>query len=75
VALLAEARQLPEAAHEYTEAVRLNPQFARAHFDLARVLAAQGDISGAVEHLRTAAAGPDPGVAHIATQALQRIGK
>jgi tetratricopeptide (TPR) repeat protein len=73
--LLAGKRQLAEAAHEYGEAIRLKPEFARAHLDLGRVLAEQGDISGAIEHLRKAAAGSDPVIARLATQALQRIGK
>jgi tetratricopeptide (TPR) repeat protein len=66
---------LAEAAHEYEEAIQLKPEFARAHLDLARVLADQGDIPGAIEHLRKAAAGSDPTVARLATQALQRVGK
>jgi len=73
--LLAGKKRLPEAAREYAEAVRLKPDFARAHLDLARVLAAQGDIPKAVEHLRKAAAGSDPQVAQVASQALQRLGE
>jgi predicted CXXCH cytochrome family protein len=72
--LFAGQRRLPEAAREYAEAVRLKPDFARAHLDLARVLAAQGEIPTAVEHLRKAAAGSDPQVAQVASQALQRLG-
>ena len=71
--LFAGKRLLPEAAREYAEAVRLKPDLARAHLDLARVLAAQGDIPKAVEHLRVAAAGSDPQVAQVARQALQRL--
>jgi len=73
--LLAGRRQLAEAAHEYGEAIRLKPEFARAHLDLARVLAAGGDMPGAIEQLRKAAAGSDPQVAQLAAQALQRLGK
>jgi tetratricopeptide (TPR) repeat protein len=47
--LLAGRRQLPEAAHEYGEAIRLKPEFARAHLDLARVLAAAGNMPGSIE--------------------------
>jgi tetratricopeptide (TPR) repeat protein len=72
--LLAGKRQLSEAEHEYTEALRLNPAFARAHLDLAQVLAARGDMPGAIDHLRKAAAGNDPQVAQFASQALQRLG-
>jgi hypothetical protein len=73
--LLAGRRQLPEAAHEYREAIRLKPEFARAHLDLARVLADGGDMPGAIEQLRQAAAGSDPQVAQLATEALRRLGQ
>jgi tetratricopeptide (TPR) repeat protein len=73
--LLASNQQPAEAAKEYEGAIRLKPDFARAHLDLARVLAGQGDIQAAVDHLRKAAAGSDPTVAQLAAQALQRIGK
>jgi Flp pilus assembly protein TadD len=73
--LLARKQQLPEAAREYREALRLHPGFDRAHLDLASVLAAQGDMPGAVEHLRAAAKGRDVRVAEQAAQALQRIGR
>ena len=73
--LLAQKRGFPEAAREYQEALRLNPAFDRAHLDLANVLAAQGDMEGAIEHLRSAAKGRDPRVAQVAAGALQRLGK
>jgi tetratricopeptide (TPR) repeat protein len=73
--LLAGTRQLPEAAREYARAIQLKPEFARAHLDLARVLAGEGDMAGAIEHLRKAAAGSDPTTARLATQALQQIGR
>jgi tetratricopeptide (TPR) repeat protein len=72
--LLAGKRQLAEAAMNTKRRFNLNPS-SRAHLDLARVLADQGDIPGAIEHLRKAAAGSDPTVARLATQALQRVGK
>ena len=64
---------MPEAAREYQEALRLRPEFDRAHLDLATVLAAQGDMPGAIQHLRTAAQGRDPRVAQAAAAALQRL--
>ena len=73
--LLARKRQLPEAAREYSEALRLRPDFDRAHLDLASVLAAQGDMPGAIQHLRAAAQGRDPRVAQAAAAALQRLGQ
>lgn len=72
--LLARKQQLPEAAREYREALRLHPGFDRAHLDLANVLAAQGDRPAAIEHLRAAAKGSDPRVAEQAAQVLQRLG-
>ena len=73
--LFSNKRQLSEAAHEYGEALRLRPDFARAHLDLARVLAAQGNMPEAIQHLKTAAAGSDPQVAQVANQALKNLGQ
>lgn len=73
--LFAAKRQFAEAQREYAEAVRLKPELARAQLDLARVLAAQGEMPAAIEHLRKAATGNDPQVAHVAAEALQRIGQ
>jgi hypothetical protein len=41
--------------------------------DLGLALAAEGDLTGAADHLRKAAAAPDPAIAQRATLALQRI--
>jgi FimV-like protein len=71
--LLARKTQLSEAAAEYQKALQVRPDFSRAHLDLALVLAAQGDRTGAEEHLRKAASGGDPNVAQQAAQALQRL--
>jgi tetratricopeptide (TPR) repeat protein len=73
--LLVRKRQLREAAAEYSQAVRLRPDFARVRLDLASVLAAQGDMPGAVRELREAAKSSDPEVARLAAAALQRIGE
>jgi len=73
--LLARKRQLPEAAREYSEALRLQPGFDRVHLDLASVLASQGDMPGAILHLRAASRGRDPRVAQAAAAALQRLGE
>ena len=72
--LLAGKRLLPESEREYAEAVRLKPGFSRAHLDLARVLAAEGNREAAIRHLREAAAGSDPQVAKLAGEALRRLG-
>jgi predicted CXXCH cytochrome family protein len=73
--LLARKRQLPEAAAEYSQAVRLRPDFARVRLDLASVFVAQGDMRGAVEQLREAAKSKDPEIARLAAGALKRIGE
>ena len=73
--LLARKRQLPEAANEYRRALELQPDFSRGHLDLANVLAAQGDMPGAIQHLRQAAQGNDPAVAQAAAQALHQLEK
>jgi tetratricopeptide (TPR) repeat protein len=73
--LLARKRQLREAAREYRTTLELTPEFSRAHLDLASVLANQGDMGGAITHLREAARGADPAVAQAARQALARLGQ
>jgi tetratricopeptide (TPR) repeat protein len=73
--LLARKKQLGEAAAEYQKALQVRPDFGRAHLDLGLVLAAQGDLTAAAEHLRQAANGGDPNVAQQAAQALQRLEK
>ena len=72
--LLARGRQLPEAAREYERALELRPEFGRVRLDLATILAAQGDMEGAVRHLREAAKSGDASVAQTAAQALQHLG-
>jgi tetratricopeptide (TPR) repeat protein len=73
--LLVQKRQLPDAAIEYQEAVRLRPDFARVRLDLASVLAAQGEMEQAVEQLREASKSSDPEAARLAAAALQRLGR
>jgi tetratricopeptide (TPR) repeat protein len=71
--LLARKSQLADAIREYQRAVELQPDFSRAQLDLGLALAAQGDLTGAADHLRRAEAAHDPAVAQRAVQALQRI--
>jgi tetratricopeptide (TPR) repeat protein len=67
-------QQLPLAASEYRKAVELRPELSRTRLRLGKVLAAQGDLSGAAEHLRLAAKGNDAVIAQQASRALQQIG-
>ena len=73
--LLARKHQLPEASREYQRALQLRPDLSRAHLDLAMLLVAEGDISGAVQHLREAAKGSDGATAQAATRILQQLGQ
>ena len=53
---LRKAGRPDEAEEELREALRLRPADPRAHLEMALVLEARGDASGAVEHLRSALA-------------------
>jgi len=64
-----EARAAVEAA------LRADADMPAAHALLGELLSRQGDIPGAIAHLRRAAAGSDPTTAKFATQALQRLGQ
>lgn len=72
--LLARAGKMDEARAEYEAALRVRPEDGRAHLDLARVLAAQGDRDGAILHLRQSAKGADLSSVRLATQALANLG-
>src|SRR5262249_49407706 len=43
-----------EAVHALRDSVRLNPQFARSHAELGKLLLKQGDIDRAIPELKTA---------------------
>jgi predicted CXXCH cytochrome family protein len=64
---------LSEAAREYSAALALKPDLARAHLRLGTVLAAQGEKEGAAAHFREAAKGSDSAVARQAEQALEGL--
>jgi predicted CXXCH cytochrome family protein len=65
--------QTDQAVREYQEALRLRPDFARAHLDLGIALAEKGDARAAAEHLRQAAGSPDPAVRQPALEVLKRL--
>lgn len=50
---LEEQDRLVDAIAAYLEAVAADPQCADAHYNLARLYEQQGDVSGALRHLRT----------------------
>ncbi len=53
---------LEQAAIRYREAIRIDPDYAKAHHNLALVLVRQGDLEQAAEHLEEAIR-IDPGYA------------
>jgi len=55
--------------------LRLNPGFALAHLDAARVLAGKGERAAAIEHLRQAANSDDPNIRRQAAAGLQQLGR
>jgi len=73
--LRADSADFAGARSELETAIRLQPNFWRAQFELATVLARQGDTTGAAEHLKIAAQGSDQQVSAAAKQALQQLGK
>jgi predicted CXXCH cytochrome family protein len=63
-----------EAIDSYRRALQLRPESAATHLRLGNVLAAQGDLASAAEHLREAARSTDANIAKPAADALRRIG-
>jgi predicted CXXCH cytochrome family protein len=71
--VLLERRDRAAALKEFLEAVQLQPDFARAHLNAARILAATGNRADAIQHLRQAATSDDPNVRRQATEALRQL--
>jgi tetratricopeptide (TPR) repeat protein len=72
--VLLERSDAPAALKEFLEAVRLQPDFARAHLNAARILAAAGNRVDAIQHLRQAATSDDPNLQRQAADALRQLG-
>jgi Flp pilus assembly protein TadD len=72
--LLERAGDRAGALKEFLEATRLQPDFARAHVNAARILASTGNRSDAIQHLRQAAMTDDPNVRRQAQDALRQLG-
>ena len=72
--LLAARGDLNGAARELQAAVRLEPDFWRAQYELGAVLQQRGNAAGALQHLRLAAQGQDAQAKAAAQQLLQRLG-
>lgn len=61
------------AAREFQVAVRLQPDFWRAKYELGAVLDQKGESAAALEHLTIAAKGADPDARAAALQLLQKL--
>jgi tetratricopeptide (TPR) repeat protein len=72
--LHARKKEWRDAAREYEAAVKLKPDLARVQLRLGTVLAAEGDLGGAMRHFQEAAKGNDPAVARQAEQAMREMG-
>ena len=71
--LYARKKDWPRAARQYREALRLDPNFGRAHLGLAMATASQGDFATARKHLQQAAASRDPAISQDARELLQSL--
>ncbi|HEY1494241.1 MAG TPA: tetratricopeptide repeat protein, partial [Candidatus Solibacter sp.] len=71
--LLERQGRTDEALKQFLDVLRLHPDFALAHLDAARILAAKGDRPAALQHLRQAAASPDPNIRRQAAAALEQL--
>ncbi len=72
--LLEAEGRIPEAVSHYKEAIRLKPDFGKAHLDLGAVLARQGDRVGAAAEFRVAEADPDAQIRQMAAAGLASVG-
>ena len=72
--LLEAEGKIPEAVSHYQEAIRLRPDFGKAHLDLGAVLARKGDRAGAASEFRVAQSDPDPQVREKAVAGLAAVG-
>jgi tetratricopeptide (TPR) repeat protein len=72
--LLEAEGKTPEAVSHYKEAIRLRPDFGKAHLDLGTVLARKGDRAAAAAEFRAAQSDPDPQIREMAVAGLAAAG-
>lgn len=72
--LLESVGKTPDAVSHYKEAIRLRPDFGKAHVDLGAVLVRRGDRAAAAAEFRLAQADPDPEVRSVALRGLAAVG-
>jgi Flp pilus assembly protein TadD len=65
---------IPEAIAHYKEAIRLRPDFGKAHLELGTVLARKRDRTGAAAEFRAAQSDPDPQIRERANEGLAGVG-
>ena len=71
--LLETAGKIPDAISHYQQAIRLRPDFGKAHIDLGAVLLRKGDKAGAAAEFRAAQSDPDPQVRQTAATRLASV--
>lgn len=72
--LLESGSHASEAAGHYREAIRLRPDFGKAHLDLGAVLLRSKQRDPALKEFRLAALEPDPEIRQTALQGLGALG-
>jgi tetratricopeptide (TPR) repeat protein len=72
--LLEAEGRIPEAIARYKEAIRLRPDFGKAHVELGALLARQGNRAAAAAEFRAALADPDPQIRARAAAGLAAVG-
>ena len=72
--LLEAAGKIPEAVFHYKEAIRLRPDFGKAHLELGALLTRQGDRAGAAAEFRAAQSDPDPQIRQKSSAGLTAVG-
>ena len=73
--LLGAKGQRDRAIEQFREAVRIEPDFARANLDLGAALADSGEVAAALKFLRKAAQSTDASAREGALKLLDRLGK
>ena len=72
--LLETGGRIPDAISHYREALRLQPDFGKAHLDLGAALLRTRDRAGAAEEFRAAQSDPDPQIREMAARGLAAAG-
>lgn len=71
--LLGMQGRLDQAAVQYREALKIDPDLAASHFSLGSILAAKGKKAEALTHLQKATASTDPNIRESALAAITSL--